>query len=348
MEWDLDYVSNQILTLLSEKHSIDMKGHYDFTLVGGDSNSGYSTIDGNGFVINMAKMNAITVSSDKIEVQAGALWGDVYGLLNKVNSQQLITGPMYPNVGVGGYSLGGGFSLLNRKYGLAIDSVVSMRMVTANGSRVVVVNESMNAELFWALRGSGGGNFGIVTNFTISTHTVTYQNYVRGKLKFEAQSKSRRALLALGRMNAHLPQEMYLNILISSNKELSVSPFYLGDYDKAIKYLKPLIDLANETKFSNFTSYYNTLLQTDEFRSSAGSPMLLRGCILNAMDNGSATNLFSLDFPDGCEIEFMHIGGAIANILSNKTAFVHRQGEFDYFTTCRYGSIGRRNGCSFI
>ena len=306
------------------------------SIVGGHSNSGYSTINGSGYVINMAKMKAITVSSDRIEVQAGALWGDVYELLNKVNHQQLITGPMYPNVGIGGYSLGGGFSLLSRKYGLAIDSVISMRMVTADGSRVVVVNESMNSELFWALRGSGGGNFGIITNFMISTHTVTYQNYVKGELKFEAGSKSLQALMAVEQVNAQLPREMYLDIVITSNKELTISPVFMGNYDDAVRYVQALINLASETKFSNYTSYYS--LELDMFRPGTASHFLSRGCILKRMDNATATILFSLDFPDQCEIGFAHMGGAIEDVANDKTAFVRRQGEFDYYSTCRYES----------
>ena len=310
------------------------------SVLGGHSNSGYSTINDSGFVINLAKMNGISVDSDRIEVQGGALWGDVYELLNEVNSQQLVTGGMCPDVGVGGYTLGGGYSVLSRMYGLASDNVISMRMVTANGSKVVVANESMNSDLFWALRGSGGGNFGIVTNFTFSTHTVTYQNYVKGELKFEAGSKSLQALMVVEQVNAQIPYEMYLDILISSNKELTVSPIYLGSYDDALKYLKNLIDIASEAKFGNFTSYYTLLQTTDDniFRSSSGSPILQRGCILNKMDNATATILFSLDFPDGCEIAFMHTGGAIADIHTNKSAFARRQGEFDYYARCQYQS----------
>lgn len=67
----------------------------------------------------------------------------------------LVTGGMCPDVGVAGFTLGGGYSMLTRKYGLAIDNVISMRMVTANGSMMVFINES-----------------GIVTEFIFKTRAL--------------------------------------------------------------------------------------------------------------------------------------------------------------------------------
>ncbi len=303
-------------------------------ILGGHCNSGYSTID-NGFVINLAKMKEITVSSDKVEVQAGARWEDVYKLMN---SQQLVLGGMCPLVGVAGYTLGGGYSILSRKYGLAIDNLVSMRMVVANGSKVLFINETVNPDLFWALRGSGGGNYGIVTEFAFKTHTVTYQNYTLGEFSFEAGAKSQQALVAVGQMNYHLPREMYLDISINSNKELSISPIYLGSCEGAIEHLKPLIKLASQTKFTNFTSYY-TLIQAiakNRYTPTSGTPLLQRGCILNNLDYNTVNTLFSSNIPFFCQIAFMHLGGAIADIQSVDTAYVNRQGQFDYFSMCLY------------
>ena len=314
-----------------------------FFYVGGHSNSGYSTINGtlnNGFVIHLAKLDAIAVSSDRVEVQAGVRWVDIYELLNRIDSQQLIVGGMCPLVGVAGYTLGGGYSVLSRQYGLASDNVVSMRMVTANGTEIVFINETVNSDLYWALRGGGGGNFGIVTKFTFRTHTASYQNYTLIQLSFESGDISREALVAVGLINSKLPQKMYLDILITSNNELSIWPVYFGKYIEAIQYLKPLLDLASSSNFINFTSYYTLVQIMANERGmmipTSETPLLQRGCILEKLDYTTVDTLLSLDVPDHCKIVFTHLGGAISDVPSDNTSYVNRDGHFDYYSSCIY------------
>ena len=77
-----------------------------------------------------------------------------------------LPGGTCPTVGIGGLTLGGGFGLLSRQHGLTTDSVVEMRVILANGT-TVTANQNQHTDLFWALRGAGGGSFGIVTSFTM-------------------------------------------------------------------------------------------------------------------------------------------------------------------------------------
>jgi hypothetical protein len=101
-------------------------------------------------------------------VEAGALWMDVthpagdHGLAPLAGSS--------PDVGVAGYSLGGGISWLGRKYGLAANSVVALELVNANGD-IVRASSVENPDLFWAMRG-GGGSFGIVTHIEMRLYPV--------------------------------------------------------------------------------------------------------------------------------------------------------------------------------
>ena len=81
-----------------------------------------------------------------------------------------------PSVGIGGHALGGGFGLASRAWGLASDNVVSVQIVTADG-KILVADSKHNSDLFWACRGGGGGNFGIVTRLTFRTHPVTQGSY---------------------------------------------------------------------------------------------------------------------------------------------------------------------------
>jgi FAD/FMN-containing dehydrogenase len=100
--------------------------------------------------------------------QAGAIWGDIVAPASEHGLAPL-AGSSH-DVGVVGYTLGGGLSWLSRKHGLAANDVVAIQVVTADG-RVRVVDANHEPDLFWALRG-GGGSFGIVTAIEIALHPV--------------------------------------------------------------------------------------------------------------------------------------------------------------------------------
>jgi FAD/FMN-containing dehydrogenase len=135
---------------------------------GGHSFGGYST--GTGVVLDVTPMNAVQVNSNgTCTIGAGARLADVYDQLT-AQGVSIPTGTC-PTVGISGITMGGGISFMDRKYGLTCDNLVSARMVTADG-RLLDVSETQEPDLFWALRGGGGGNFGVVTSFTFKTHVA--------------------------------------------------------------------------------------------------------------------------------------------------------------------------------
>ena len=81
-----------------------------------------------------------------------------------------------PSVGIGGHALGGGFGLASRAWGLASDNLRSLQIVTADG-RILTADSTHHSDLFWACRGGGGGNFGIVTRLVFRTHAVSQGSY---------------------------------------------------------------------------------------------------------------------------------------------------------------------------
>jgi FAD/FMN-containing dehydrogenase len=149
---------------------------------GGHSFAAFGTNDG-GLVIDLAGLAGIDViDKDKhlVRVGGGATWGQVATALQPHNLA--ISSGDTKSVGVAGLTLTGGMGWKVRKYGLALDQLVAVQVVTAAGD-VLRASAEENAELFWAIRG-GGGNFGIVTAFDFAAHPTT--DIFFGKILFPA------------------------------------------------------------------------------------------------------------------------------------------------------------------
>ncbi len=135
---------------------------------GGHSGGGFST--STGMIIDISGLNSVSVGPSTVTVGSGNQGVDV---INALAPHGLaIPGGYCPTVGVGGYYQGGGIGLLTRSAGLGSDRVVSAQVVLANGS-TVTASAAQNPDLFWALRGGGGGNFGVVTAFEVTPVPVS-------------------------------------------------------------------------------------------------------------------------------------------------------------------------------
>jgi FAD/FMN-containing dehydrogenase len=133
---------------------------------GGHSYAGYSTPDG-ALIADLSGLSSVQVNTDGTAViGAGARLIDIYTALAGVG--RCLPAGTCPSVGIAGLTLGGGIGILSRKYGLTCDRLVSATVVTADGTSRTV-SASVEPDLFWALRGGGGGNFGVVTSFTFDT-----------------------------------------------------------------------------------------------------------------------------------------------------------------------------------
>ena len=136
---------------------------------GGHNVGGRATVDG-GMMIDLAAMRHVYVdpAARSARVAGGTLWGhfnretQAHGLAT--------TGGVVSSTGVGGLTLGGGLGWLMPKYGMALDNLISVEMVLADG-RIVRAADAENPDLFWAVRG-GGGNFGVASSFEFRLHEV--------------------------------------------------------------------------------------------------------------------------------------------------------------------------------
>jgi FAD/FMN-containing dehydrogenase len=131
---------------------------------GGHSVAGRSSTD--GIVLDVTPMRSVAVAGEVATVGAGVRLGELYDAL--ATHGLTIPAGCGPSVGIAGLTLGGGLGILGRKYGLTCDHLLRAQIVLADG-RTVECDEHHDGELFWALRGAGGGHFGVVTSLVFRT-----------------------------------------------------------------------------------------------------------------------------------------------------------------------------------
>lgn len=136
---------------------------------GGHSYAGYST--STGLVIDTRLLNQITVlaTPNSVRIGAGCILIDVYQAL--LDQGLLLPGGSGATVGIAGHTLGGGYGLSARQFGMLCDRLTGVSIVTADG-QLRVCNAQNHSDLFWASRGGGGGSFGIVTDLTFNALTI--------------------------------------------------------------------------------------------------------------------------------------------------------------------------------
>jgi hypothetical protein len=300
---------------------------------GGHHGLGYSTLGSEGFVIYLSEMDQVVIddASKIIHVGAGTRMGAVY---KKMDSDYLLPGGLCPAVGVSGFTLGGGYSMLSRYLGLTIDNLVSITMVTANGSSVVVANSTVHPDLFWALRGGGGGNFGVVTRFTFRLHPAQ-PNYVFGAIKYRGDQIH--DFLKLLKTALQFPKELHLETTLFPEQELTLEPLYVGEYSDALELLKPYIEISSSVDLKNFSSYL-------EIHKHAGEPIpaisplpeMLRACVLKEMSDQAAKFFSEIKVPESCQIALDHFGGVVNEVAPDETAYPHRNASFYYYAQCWY------------
>jgi FAD/FMN-containing dehydrogenase len=132
---------------------------------GGHSYGGWST--GTGLVIDTGPLSAIEVGTDSVVVGAGARLIDIYAKTTSAGAG--VPGGSCATVGIAGLALGGGIGVMSRVWGLTSDDLLAAEIVTAD-AKVLACDEQREPDLFWALRGGGGGSFGVVTSLTLRTH----------------------------------------------------------------------------------------------------------------------------------------------------------------------------------
>lgn len=322
---------------------------------GGHSYAGYST--STGLVIDVTRMNTVTVDTTvaTATIGAGTRLIDVYSALTQHGV--IIPAGSCPTVGVAGLTLGGGAGVLGRKFGLTCDNLLSAQVVTADGN-VLTCDANNHADLFWALCGGGGGNFGVVTAFTFQTHAISQLAIFTLDWPW---SSAVNVVDAWQHWGPQAIDEVWSNCLLLANSDKSAGPtvrvngVYVGNVTALNPLLQQLTSQINAPPTGNYV-YNETLLDTmmieagcygksvaechlpsqnpqgqlqrdtSAAKSDYFTSLLPRQGIqvlVNAIAQRQASSILG-----GGGIGMDSYGGAINRVAPDATAFVHRNALF--------------------
>ncbi|GHH33142.1 FAD-binding oxidoreductase [Lentzea cavernae] len=286
---------------------------------GGHSYAGYSSPPG-GLQVDVRGLAEVEVlPGGQVRIGSGAALGDVSKAL-AASGLCLPTGTC-PSVGVAGLTLGGGIGVLSRKYGLTCDHLVSATVVTADG-RLLTASAEKEPDLFWALRGGGGGNFGIVTEFVFAT--VPAPEVAVFSLSYPAGAAAD-ALGAWQRWIAQAPNELWSNVVVRGGPQPSCT--IGGCFVGSVGGLAALVNQlpAPAERFLQPQTY------AEATRYFAGGPIARESAVASSRvvqepigDPAQAVALLAGQ-SDETYLIFDGLRGAVADVAPDATAFPHRK-----------------------
>ncbi len=295
---------------------------------GGHSLPGKSTSDG-GLMIDLSGLRSTDVDAGALTMRAGG--GCLLGHLDDAATAQnlLTTTGIVAHTGCGGFTLGGGLGRTDRKMGLAIDNLLAATVVTAAGE-VVRASEETNRDLLWGLKG-GGGNFGIVTEFTYRVHPFNPTVY-GGDLFFEL---GKDFLAYYAELHESLPDEANVEPILTAdadgNPVVFVEVVWCGDHAAGEKALAGLLSAPGYLSGELKPFPYREIQTRMDSVLAHGVHTYLKSCFLQQLSDDAIDIM--VDFgrrgaPAGWW--FQHLGGASARIAPDATAYANRQVAFNF------------------
>lgn len=312
----------------------------EISIRGAGHNIAGNALCNNGVMIDFSTMKSVRIDSEKRRayVEPGATLGDfdmavqTHGLATPVGINS--------TTGIAGLTLGGGFGWLTRKYGMSVDNLVSVDMVTADGKKMRA-SENENADLFWAIRG-GGGNFGVVTQFEFKLHPVGPE-ILAGLLVFPFE-QAKQVLTRYREFVESAPEELNVWVVLRQAPPLPFLPeavhgkyvvvlpvFYAGDVAEGEKLIEPL---------SSFGDLHGEHIGAQPYTEwqKAFDPMLTPGARnywkshnFTELSDGALDSMieFAGKLPSPqCEIFIGLVAGAANRVPADAMAYAHRDAKF--------------------
>jgi FAD/FMN-containing dehydrogenase len=306
----------------------------DFTVrSGGHSVAGHSIVDG-GIVIDVRGLDHVEIDAARATAWAGS--GLTAAELCAATAEHGLAVGFGDSgsVGIGGITLGGGVGFLARKYGLTVDSVLAVELVTVDGE-LIVADDSNHPDLFWALRG-GGGNFGVVTRFQYALHPV--DRVLGGMMALPATpeviagfvAESAAApdeLSAIGNVMSAPPMPFLPDELVGQTVLLAIM-VWCGDLEEGRAVIDrfralatPLADFVDEI---GYPEIYPP--EDDSYQPLA---VALTGFTETFDDDKIATTIAAIAASDAPmrAVQLRVLGGQVARVPADATAYAHRHRE---------------------
>ncbi|XVF37897.1 hypothetical protein REPUB_Repub20aG0050700 [Reevesia pubescens] len=334
----------------SRRHGLQIR-----TRSGGHDFEGLSYVAEVPFVIvDLVNIRSIDVDVENraVWVQSGAIIGEVYYRINEKSRTLTFPGALIHTVGIGGFISGGGYGLLFRKYGLAADNVIDAQFIDVKGR--VLDRKSMGEDLFWAIRGGGGGCFGIVLSWKIKLvpvpATVTAFSVSR-----TLEQNATKLVHRWQSVAPNLPKDIYSATLISTTNSsqdgrrtvlANFIGLFLGRADEVVSLMEkrfPELGLVREDCFemsyiesiiflNNIQNETLEILLDRSYRSPFLSPSFksksdyIKKPMPEIALQGIWSQLLEEDGTSGT-LNFISYGGKMAEIPETATPFPHRAGN---------------------
>jgi FAD/FMN-containing dehydrogenase len=291
---------------------------------GGHSFSGKSTCD-KGIMIDLSNFRNVRI--DPARRRAWVTGGSLLGPLDHESMAHGLVTPMgtVSHTGVGGLVTGGGFGRLARRWGLSIDNLVAVNVVTADGD-FLYADATSNADLFWGVRG-GGGNFGIVTAFEFRLHPMQ-REVLAGNFAFPV---SRAHEILTFYSNLEIPDDLTLDFLMvyppgGEDGVVLISVCYSGPVKDADRVLAPIRQMNPVVDGIEPTDYV-ALQRSGDTRDPRARATYLKSAFVPSFPEGLISTMVEglVPHPDRTTIGYVQqSGGQIGRVANDATAFSHR------------------------
>jgi hypothetical protein len=318
-----------------------------FTVRGGGHSAAGYCLNSGGMVIDLQNMTAkrLDAARQVCWAQTGNRWHDLYIFLQQTNTGFIPIGGGCPTVGIPGFMLGGGLSFVSRSYGLSVDNLVSIDIVTPDGKLRTISGESKSKEdqdLWWACRGGGGGNFGIAVAFELRVHKPPTPTMLVGQIRYPTEA----AQEVLGFYNEWIetvPDELAVygfmgKVALPAHPDITVNsigltPIFNGPTREGMDLIAPIL------KFPNiFINLYDMTLPDFEIYNGlltivGGKQAYIRSGYMppRAMTQPAISTLTGFmttaPSPDSLLV-WTHTGGKVSTVPKDATAYWHRDARF--------------------
>jgi len=333
------------------------KNGLELSIRGAGHNIGGNALCDNGVTIDFSKMKKVRVDAGKRRayVEPGATLAD----LDEATQAHGMATPVGINstTGIAGLTLGGGFGWLTRKYGMTIDNLISVEMITSDGEKIRA-SQNENTDLFWAVRG-GGGNFGVVTQFEFQLFPLGPQ-IVAGLIVFPF-NQAKQILTKYRRFVTSAPEELNVWVVLRKapplpflpetvhGKEVVILPiFYLGAVAETEKLIAPLRAFGTALGEHIGAQPYVQWQKAFDPLLTPGARNYWKSHNFTELADGALNSIieFAGKLPSPqCEILIGLIAGAPNRIATDAMAYGHRDARFVLNVHGRWGEAADDKKC---